>query len=127
MSPYGKSMVEMIIPALIKNDYKIITGRTRGINEMVERMVKKFGGNIQVLETNDGFEKMNTELAKSANKLLVIEGGENSGTILVAKEFLDRGKEVWAVPGRVGDPNSVATNFLIKNGAMVFTDVSDII
>jgi DNA processing protein len=79
--------------------------------------VRLYGGKIKIIDTKDGFEKMNVEIANESDKLIVVEGGKNSGTILVAWAFLDVGKEVWAVPGRINDPNSVATNFLINNGA----------
>ncbi|MCX6726563.1 MAG: DNA-processing protein DprA, partial [Candidatus Shapirobacteria bacterium] len=62
---------------------------------------------------------------KRCDKLIVIEGGENSGTFLVAQLVLEMGKEVWAVPGRITDEGSAAPNWLIKNGAEILTDLTE--
>lgn len=123
MSSYGREVVEKLVPEIIKNGFKIVTGSTMGINWWVKKIGKE---NVEVVKDSN-MERMNIIIAEKSDKLIVVEGGENSGTILVAMRMLELGKEVWAVPGRITDRNSMATNFLIKNGAMVLTEASDII
>lgn len=126
MSSYGKQVVELLVPELIRKGFKIVTGEVRGVNEWVKAVTKKYRGKLEVMGSIDGFEQMNEMMARESDKLLVIEGGEKSGTILVAVKFLDMGKEVWVVPGRITDETSAATNWLLKNGAMVVTEVKDV-
>ena len=124
MSRYGREVIEKLVPELVKKGVELATGRVRGCNGWI---AKTGGSKVKVFELHDSFEKMNEELAEWGEGLVVVEGGRESGTILLAEKFLEKGKEVWAVPGRITDENSVATNFLIKNGAGVATEVSDII
>lgn len=60
--------------------------------------------------------------------VLVIEAGENSGSLVTAKIAKKAGKKVWAVPGPINSKVSVGCNELIKNGdAQMATSVSDIL
>jgi len=120
MSPYGKEVIGKLMVQL-KGKVEIVTIEVSGCNREVIRLGAK------KIFSGENFEKLNEELAKYADVLVIIEGDQKSGTILVAKNFLDMGKEVWAVPGRITDENSSATNYLIKNGAVPLTAVDDII
>lgn len=121
MSEYGKIVAEKLVREIIKTNNKIVTGRVFGINNWVIRC----GGEKTMIIDTKNFEEMNREIAKRCDKLVVIEGGENSGTFLVAQLVLEMGKEVWAVPGRITDEGSVAPNWLIKNGAKILTDLTE--
>lgn len=60
--------------------------------------------------------------------VLVVEAGENSGSLVTAKIAKKAGKKVWAVPGPINSRVSVGCNELIKSGdAMIATSSSDII
>ena len=59
--------------------------------------------------------------------VVVIEGSEKSGTRVTVRLAAEQGREVMAIPGRVGDINSFTPNYLIKNGAALVTEASDII
>jgi DNA processing protein len=60
--------------------------------------------------------------------VLVVEAGENSGSLLTARLALKMGKKVHAVPGPINSPTSFGTNELIKNGkAKMVTVARDII
>lgn len=59
--------------------------------------------------------------------VVIVEAKERSGALITADMALEQGKEVFAVPGNVGNPLSGGTNLLIKNGAKLITDVYDIL
>jgi len=59
--------------------------------------------------------------------VLVVEAGENSGSLVTAKLAKKAGKKVWAVPGPINSKVSVGCNELIKNGeARMATAAKDI-
>lgn len=110
MSPYGKEVIKNLMDK-IKDKVEVVTIEVSGCNrEVIARGANK-------IFTGENFEKLNEEVANYADKLVIIEGGKNSGTILLAYKFVDKGKEVYAVPGRITDENSQATNWLIGQGA----------
>lgn len=60
--------------------------------------------------------------------ILVIEAGENSGSLVTAKIAKKAGKKIWAVPGPINSRVSVGCNELIKSGdAKMATNAFDII
>ncbi len=59
--------------------------------------------------------------------VLVIECPWSSGAIITAKQALEQGREVFAVPGGILSPNSEGPNRLIKDGATPVTEVNDIL
>ena len=116
MSEYGKRMVGWIISNIKDRKVSLLSIKVRGCNEEIERVAKREGVEIEMLKGNN-FEELNYRLAKEAEVLIIIEGGEKSGTMLVARNFVEENKEVWVIPGRAGDKNSYVPNFLLKNGA----------
>jgi len=73
------------------------------------------------------FLKRNRIVSGLSLGVLVIEGSVKSGTRVTARLAAEQGREVFCVPGRIDDDNSFAPNFLIKNGAVMITEISDII
>jgi len=59
--------------------------------------------------------------------VLVVEGRQRSGTLSTAAHAADQGKEVFAVPGAVDNPNSFAPNYLIDQGARIVRHPKDIL
>jgi len=59
--------------------------------------------------------------------VLVTEGALDSGSLITAKAALEQGREVFAVPGPINSAMAEGTNYLIKQGAKVVTDVNDIL
>jgi len=59
--------------------------------------------------------------------VLIIEAGENSGSLITAKIAKKLGKKVWAIPGPINSLVSVGCNELIKSGdAIMATSAMDI-
>ncbi|MBR4342051.1 MAG: DNA-processing protein DprA [Lachnospiraceae bacterium] len=73
------------------------------------------------------FPQRNRIISGLSDLLLVIEAGRKSGTFITVDHALEQGKEIFAIPGRVGDSVSDGCNSLIKNGAHLATEPEDLI
>ena len=73
------------------------------------------------------FPRRNRIISGLADAVIVVEGTKKSGSMITAGFAIDQGKEVFAIPGSIFSVNSEGTNQLIKDGANVLTELSDII
>ena len=71
------------------------------------------------------FPMRNRIIAGIANSLIVVEAKKNSGSMITVDLMLEEGKEVFVVPGPVGDSRYEGTNRLIKDGANVLLDIRE--
>lgn len=67
----------------------------------------------------------NRILAGVSPETIVIEAGEQSGSLTTAKLALDYNRDVYVVPGNITSEVSRGCNILAKQGANIITSVED--
>lgn len=73
------------------------------------------------------FSQRNRIIAGLSTALLVIEAGEQSGTMITTNYALEQGKDVCVIPGPITSASSQGTNKLLKLGATPITSVQDLL
>ena len=71
--------------------------------------------------------KRNRIVSGLAIATFVIEAGVNSGTAGTARYTKQQGKDVFCLPSSLDNKKGIGTNNLIKNGAILVTNIDDII
>jgi len=72
------------------------------------------------------FPARNRVITGLCDALIVIEAKQRSGSLISARWALEQGKEVFAVPGSVGQGASSGCHELIREGAYLFETVADL-
>ncbi|MDL2235011.1 DNA-processing protein DprA [Christensenellaceae bacterium OttesenSCG-928-L17] len=86
-------------------------------HEIAERgaVITEFLPGTRPLREN--FPMRNRVISGLSRGVVVVEAAERSGTSITVNHALDQGRDVFAVPGRITDINSVGPNRLIQSGA----------
>ncbi|MEZ0209147.1 MAG: DNA-processing protein DprA [Candidatus Paceibacterota bacterium] len=72
------------------------------------------------------FPARNRVMAALADAVLVIEATEKSGTLITARQALELGRDIGAIPGDIFSDSSQGTNMLIKEGAYMIRNADDL-
>ncbi|SDI67544.1 DNA-processing protein DprA [Lutimaribacter saemankumensis] len=73
------------------------------------------------------FPRRNRLISGLARAVVVVEAAAKSGSLITARDALDQGREVLAVPGHPFDARAAGCNMLIRDGATLIRRAEDVI
>ncbi len=73
------------------------------------------------------FPLRNRIISGLSRAVIVVEAAARSGSLITAKNALDQGRDVFAVPGHPFDARASGCNMLIRDGATLIRSAADVI
>ncbi|WP_127959761.1 DNA-protecting protein DprA [Serratia microhaemolytica] len=101
-------------------------------SELARQIVERGGALISEhlvtdLPLADHFPRRNRIISGLSAGVVVIEASLRSGSLITARCALEQGREVFALPGALGNAMSAGTNWLIQQGANLVTAPAEIV
>lgn len=125
---YAKNQHGPTIAVLGTGVDEIYPPENRGLYEQILNqglIVSEFALGTKAQVSN--FPRRNRIIAALSVGTLVVEAGLHSGSLITAKQALEQGKEIFAVPGSPMESRSAGPNQLIKDGAVLTENANDIL
>ncbi|MFH1776705.1 MAG: DNA-processing protein DprA [Candidatus Omnitrophota bacterium] len=123
----------------LKNKGKTIAVLGSGLNNIYPRENEKLFDQIsasgavvsefpiQAAPERENFPRRNRIISGLSLGVVVVEAALKSGALITANFAVGQNREVFAIPGNISSHTSLGTNALIKEGAKLVSDVSDIV
>ena len=124
----NKGLTVAVIGSGLAWDYLYPSGNRKLAKQIIESgglILSEFPPFMRSLPYN--FPRRNRIIAGLSKASLIVEASLKSGALITAKYALEQGREVMAIPGPINLENSQGANLLIKNGAKLVTEPSDIL
>jgi DNA processing protein len=95
--------------------------------EIAEKGVRLSEQPLGVQPTARHFPARNRIISGLARALVVVEAAAKSGSLITARNALDQGRDVLAVPGHPFDGRAAGCNMLLRDGATLVRGPKDVI
>jgi len=109
--------VDIVYPAANRKIYNELLSKGTVISEYPP----------QAAPTRFTFPQRNRIISGLSQGTFVVEGDMKSGAMITARDALIQGRELFALPGNVGEANSNGTNTMIREGAHPVVCAEDIL
>mgnify|MGYP001026099501 FL=1 len=101
-------------------------------HQALYRSIARHGGVISELPVSTKamppyFPQRNRIISGLSQGVLIVEARERSGSLITADAALEQGRDVFVIPGRIGDELSEGCNRLIRQGAVLVLSPQDIL
>lgn len=98
----------------------------------LSRAIQRQGLLVSELPTGTGpkawyFPRRNRLIAALSLGVVVIKAAQRWGSLITAKLAADLGREVFALPGAIDNPNTLGCHLLIQQGAKLVLQPSDVL
>ncbi|MEG1423083.1 DNA-protecting protein DprA [Citrobacter sp.] len=99
---------------------------------LAERLIEAGGALVSefpldMLPLPRNFPRRNRIISGLSKGVLVIEAAQRSGSLVTARCALEQGRDVFALPGPLGNPGCEGPHWLIKQGAILVTAPEEIL